>query len=198
MKNLLNKIALVFILLFTIHTTLTAQSFREGTNVFSAGIGLGSSLLSSNVFSTSTPALSLQLEHGQWEVGGPGTISLGGYLGVKSYKSSAVYYVSNIQYNYTQKWSYAIIGLRSAYHFNGLKEEAFDPYGGVMLSYNILRYTYQDNDPFPNDYITGSYGSGLGLSVYVGGRYYFTDNLAAMAELGYGISFFTVGIAYQF
>lgn len=34
--------------------------------------------------------------------------------------------------------------------------------------------------------------------VYIGGRYYFTDNIAVMAELGYGITYLNVGMAFKF
>jgi len=55
-----------------------AQEFQKGTNIISAGIGLGSSILSYSGASQS-PALSLQYERGVWDIGGPGVISLGGY-----------------------------------------------------------------------------------------------------------------------
>jgi hypothetical protein len=35
-------------------------------------------------------------------------------------------------------------------------------------------------------------------SWFVGGRYYFTDNFAAMLELGYGATYGNIGIAYKF
>ena len=33
---------------------------------------------------------------------------------------------------------------------------------------------------------------------FVGGRYYFSPNLAAQAELGYGLGILNIGIAYKF
>ena len=87
MKNL-RTLYLSILLLIFVSSQSSGQSFREGSNVGSIGVGLGGSLLASGSFSSSTPALSLQFEHGQWEVGGPGTISLGGYIGYKSYKYS--------------------------------------------------------------------------------------------------------------
>ena len=169
-----------------------AQSFKEGTNIISAGIGLGSSL-GGYTYSSQTPALSVQYERGVWEVGGPGVISLGGYIGIKDYKYSG----SGAGYNYTEKWNYTIIGVRSAYHYTGLKNGKFDVYGGVMLSYNILSYKYKDNISSTSS-SAGSYGSTPGFSLYAGGRYYFASNLAAFAELGYGVSFLNLGIGYKF
>jgi len=179
----------IFILLaVTITSTLCAQQFIKGTNVLSAGIGLGSSL-GSYSGSSQSPAISVNYEKGIWDIGGPGVISLGAYAGTKSYK----YSISD----YSEKWNYTIIGVRSAYHYNGIKSDKFDVYGGVMLSYNILKYTFKDNAG--NDLNrAGNYGSGTGFTLYVGGRYFFSKELAVFAELGYGVSYLTVGVAYKF
>ena len=168
--------------------TVTAQEFKSGTNVVSLGIGLGSSF-GSYGYSSSTPAISIQFEHGQWDVGGPGTISLGGFVGFKSFKYES--------FNYSEKWSYTVIGIRSAYHYNGLDVAHLDVYGGVMLSYNVLSYSFDSPYSIYNNY-KGSYPSYLGFSLYLGGRYFFTDNLAGFLELGYGISYATIGGAYRF
>ncbi|MGN6533026.1 MAG: hypothetical protein ACTHK0_14890 [Ginsengibacter sp.] len=174
---------ILFILITLVATdSLTAQPFLKGTNILSAGIGLGSSL-GSYSRSSQTPALSLSYEKGVWDIGGPGVISLGAYAGRKSYK----YSVST----YTEKWGYTIIGVRSAYHYNGIDNNKFDVYGGVMLSYNILNYSYKDESG-NNINGGGNYGSGTGFTLYVGGRYFFSDNIAAFAELGYGVSYITL------
>jgi len=41
-------------------------------------------------------------------------------------------------------------------------------------------------------------GSGIAYSLYGGARYYFSENLAVFGELGYGISYLTVGLALRF
>jgi hypothetical protein len=169
-----------------------AQSFENGDNVLSAGLGLGSSL-GGYTYSSQTPGISIQFEHGNWDIGGPGVISLGGYLGYKSYSYGYAY----PGYSYNQKWSYTIIGLRSAYHYNGIDNKNLDVYGGVMLSYNILSYKYSSSDPKFDYLYHGNYGSEVGLSIYLGGRYYFTDNVAGFLEVGYGISIFTIGAAFK-
>ena len=66
-----------------------------------------------------------------------------------------------------------------------------------MLSYNILSYKYEDNGSL-GQYDAGSYGSAAGLSAYVGGRYFFTDNVGVFAEAGYGVSYLTIGAAFSF
>lgn len=169
-------------------TTLYAQQFQKGTNLLGVGIGLGSSL-GGFTYGSQAPAISLQYERGIWDIGGPGVISLGGYAGRKSFKYSGD--------GYTQKWGYTIIGVRSAYHYNGIKSDKFDVYAGLMLSYNILNYSYKDNDG-NNVSGAGSYGSAAGFTAFIGGRYFFTQKVAAFAELGYGVSYLTLGIAFKF
>lgn len=170
-----------------------AQEFKKGTNVVSAGIGLGSSILS-YTGASQTPALNLQYERGVWDIGGPGVVSLGGYAGYKGYSYSGKVNT----YSYSQKWHYTVIGVRSAYHYNGLDAKKLDVYGGVMLAYNLLSYSYSDNTGTGNVAGTGSYGSTAGFSLYVGGRYFFSNNIAVLAELGYGVSYLSIGIAAKF
>jgi len=181
---------IVFILGLSIVTATVSygQNFVKGTNIVSAGIGIGSSLGGFS-YGSQTPALGLNYERGVWEVGGPGVISLGGYAGRKSFKYSGP--------GYTQKWGYTIIGVRSAYHYNGINSDKFDVYGGIMLSYDILNYSYKDNNG-NNINAGGNYGSAVGFTLYAGGRYFFSDNVAAFAELGYGVSYLTLGLSFKF
>lgn len=188
----MKKIALAFLVSTLFATVSHAQFFQKGTNVVSAGVGLGGHFGSFS-YGSQTPGISVQYEKGIWETGGPGVISLGGYAGIKGYKYSG----SSGSYHYDEKWNYTVIGVRSAYHYNGIKNEKFDVYGGLMLSYNILSYKFSDNGG-TSTYKGGSYGSNLGFSAYVGGRYLFTENLGAFAELGYGVSYLTLGLALRF
>jgi hypothetical protein len=40
--------------------------------------------------------------------------------------------------------------------------------------------------------------SGIRWAWFVGGRYYFKENFAAMLELGYGVAYINLGIALKF
>jgi len=173
-------------------TKSSAQKFDVGSNVIGLGIGLGDTY--SYTTSSSTPALSAKYEHGMWSVGGPGTISLGGYLGYKSYSYDGLGY----GYSFSEKWSYTIIGLRSAYHYTGLEGSKFDPYGGLMLSYDVASVSYSNSDPFYYYSSRVSYGSVFRITLYLGARYYFSDNWAAFGELGFGNAILTLGAAYKF
>jgi len=66
-----------------------------------------------------------------------------------------------------------------------------------MLSYNILTYKYTSNNPYYDNLYNGSYGSALGLSLYLGARYFVSPKVALFAELGYGIAYFNLGAAFR-
>lgn len=187
----MKRVFTILICLAMMQTGSYAQSFFKGSNVISAGIGLGGSLGSFS-YGSQSPAISVQYERGVWEIGGPGVISLGGYAGIKSYTFSG----QAGDFRYSQKWNYTVIGIRSAYHYNGINNDKFDVYGGLMLSYNLLSYKYEDNGG-GTVINSGSYGSTAGITAYVGGRYNFINNLALFAELGYGVSYLTIGLALQ-
>jgi hypothetical protein len=44
-------------------------------------------------------------------------------------------------------------------------------------------------------YAGSATASGLAYSWFLGGRYYFNEKFAGLLELGYGISYITVGLA---
>jgi hypothetical protein len=157
-------------------------AYSKGSNVAGAGIGLGSSI-AGYTYGSQTPAISLQYERGIAEVG-PGVISIGGYLGFKSYKYS--------NDGFSEKWRYTIIGVRGAYHLTSLHVTNLDLYGGLMLSYNNLHFSDNDGNSGAN------YGSAAGFSAFVGGRYYFSKSIAAFAELGYGVAYINLGVALKF
>ncbi|MFH6604889.1 hypothetical protein ACEZ3G_15495 [Maribacter algicola] len=155
-----------------------AQEFNVGTNVINGGVGFGGSF-GSYATSSQSIGLSVSYERGIWELPGPGVVSLGGYIGTKTYKYD---YVGG-----NDKWNYTIIGVRGAYHFNGLDVDNLDVYGGVMASYNILSY---DGN--------GNFNSRPGATAFIGGRWYFAENIAVFAEAGYGVAYLTTGISLRF
>jgi hypothetical protein len=183
MKKLLSLLFVVFV---SLSVSAQVNKYTVGTNVISAGFGLGSDLGSGFGYGSQSPALSLQYEHGFWEVG-PGVISLGGYIGSKSYTD--VY-----DYPYRYKWNYTTVGVRGAYHFTGLDVDNLDLYGGLMLAYEVLSFS----DSQPGGFAGNAYGSKVDLGVYVGGRYYFSPHFGAFAELGYSVAILNLGISVKF
>ncbi len=179
---------------FAAHSTTQAQSFGVGDDVASFSIGLGGRYGASSVYSSQTPALGLAYEHGLMDLG-PGVLGVGGYLGFKS----LAYRYAGPGFEYDWSWRYTIVGVRGSWHYNewhGIDE--LDVYGGLLLSYNSVRWT--DDTRYPTGFptTTSSASSGIGLSALVGARYFFTESLAAQMELGYGISYASIGVALKF
>lgn len=173
---------------FVVMNTAFGQGhFDVGSNVIGVGIGVGGGYGSGFTYGSQTPAINLQFERGMWSIGGPGVVSLGAYVAFKTYKYD--YGFSN----YNSKWNYTIVGVRSAYHYNGISSDKIDIYGGLMLGMRIVTYT--DNEPsFNFDYSA----SDVILTGYIGGRYYFSDNFGGFLELGNGLSALNIGVVYKF
>jgi hypothetical protein len=194
-----SSVLLGLLLLFTV-SDARSQSFSVGDNILGASIGIGGHYRAfTGTYSSQSPAIGLIYELGFTELG-DGVLSFGGYLGYKSmtYRSrhSALW---GPAFEYDYRWTYFIMGFRAGWHYNqwhGVPE--LDTYGGLMLSYNGL--TWRDNTRYPEGY-TASYrggNGGLGLTGFVGARYFFTSQLGAQLELGYGISVLSLGVVYKF
>ena len=179
------------------------QSFGKGDNVISLGIGIGGYYTYYGSGYTETPNFILSYENGTFGNVGPGTISLGALL---SYKGAFYNYTyPSYNYYYNQTWSYYILGIRSAYHWDFFNNPKCDPYAGVMLGYYFLGYSYSTNDPNPRApgdpyyYLSsGNYNSYLALSLYLGFRYYVTPTVGFWGELGYGYTTLALGVNFKF
>lgn len=184
MKKLLVLFAIV--ILTAISTAAQEPSFVKGDKVVNVGVGLGSNLYSGTDYYTLIPPISGSIEVGVAdEIAEKGAIGVGGYLGFSSYK-----------YNYGGsgwKTSNIILGARGNFHYPFV--DKLDTYAGLMMGYSILTNSYFGSYS-EEDYSGAS--SGLQWSLFIGARYYFKENIAAMAELGYGVSVLNIGIAFKF
>lgn len=174
-----------------------AQAFSEGTNVLGVGVGIGgaySGIGFSGSSVSQTPAIGLHFDHGMGDLG-PGTWGLGGYLGYKKLSYDETFNFGNT-FNYDYSWTYLIVGARGSWHYNDWHaNDKLDTYGGLMLAYNAV--TYKDNTKYPQGFNnTYSYsGSSIGLSLFLGTRYFFSENIGAFAEVGYGVATLQLGLA---
>ncbi|KPQ12971.1 MAG: hypothetical protein HLUCCX10_14480 [Algoriphagus marincola HL-49] len=183
--------AAAILLFMTVILTGKSQTFDLSSKVFSAGVGIGSSLGSFD-YSSQIPAISIMYEQGIAEAGNVGIISIGGYAGYKSFS----YETNSGTIRSQSKWNYTIIGVRGALHFTQIQNEKLDLYAGLMASYNLLNYSYEDNSGFDTG-SSGNFGNTAGLTIFGGARYYFNPNLAVFGELGYGVAFLNVGLAVK-
>lgn len=166
---------------------LTAQesTFNLGDNVVNLGIGLGGSSYIGTYYKTTFPPLSISFERGiKDQILEKGVIGVGGLLAYSAHKWESG--------GWGWKYTNLIIGARGSFHYPLV--DKLDTYAGLVIGYNIVSIK-------EFGYTTGiEPGSNAGLiaSGFIGARYYFSEKLAAMAELGYGISVLNIGIAFKF
>jgi hypothetical protein len=177
----MKKLLLLLVIIFgsVLHLTAQESTFVKGTKVLNLGVGLGSTYYGS-LYGTRSPALSASFESGVVDgVLEKGSIGIGGYIGYSSAKYSDYWKTTNI-----------LIGARGAFHYPLV--EKLDTYTGLLLGYNIF------NTKYYSTYTVGGSASSVAFAWFAGGRYYFSDKFAGMAEVGYGIAYLTLGVSLKF
>jgi hypothetical protein len=189
MKRNVFRIAIVALFCFGFNFVTNAQTiFSKGDKVVNLGIGLGDYY--GSAYSSSIPI------SGSFEVGikdhlfdEKSSLGVGGYLAYASNKSTYTY--SGSEYGW--KYSHFILGARGLLHYQFV--DKLDTYAGLMLGYDVA-----SSSAFGTSYGTTSTaaGSDFSFSLFIGGRYYFTESIAAFAEIGYGIAALQLGVAFKF
>lgn len=175
----------VFLVAF-VATKAQDPIFVKGDKVANIGIGLGSGL--GTYYKLSIPPISLSGEYGIADgLLDKGSVGVGAYLGFSSYKY-------DWGYTYTSKTTRIYVGPRGSFHYPFL--DKLDTYAGLSLGFRYYSWKYDSDIADYGDYYNDN---SLGFYSYwfVGARYYFTEKLAAMAELGYGITYLNIGIAIK-
>ena len=157
------------------------EVFHKGTTAINAGIGLGS-----YYNSLSIPPLSVSLDYGVTDNminGNNGSISVGGFVGYAA-SSYSGWIADKVNV------SYAILGARGAFHYQFAPK--LDTYAGLMVSYDIASASSN------SDYAGASVAtSGINWTLFLGGRYFFTEKIGAFAELGYGFYNLNLGVTFK-
>ncbi len=159
-----------------------------GEKVINIGTGLGSVLYTGAGYSTTlTPVFVFYEQIILDEIIDKGQIGVGGYLGFATYKWDSQGFGSTWGWNYSN----IVIGARGTFHYPLI--ENLDTYSGLFLGYQIVSvsefgviqsgYTPHESRPI--------------WSLYIGGRYFFTEKFAGMIELGYGITFLNLGLSMK-
>jgi hypothetical protein len=179
------------------------KCFDESTHIINVGIGVGSGYYYKRVGGkySSSPAISLSYEQPWPQRLGPGYLGVGAYLGFQTshyrYDYKHPSWWNNNNYYYEERWNHYIVTGRAAYHWDVLNSEKAEVYAGVIIGARFRTYSYTDNDPDYDYYNNGSAVSPA-YSVFAGARYYFGKNIGVYAEVGYGISYGTVGLSIKF
>lgn len=169
-------------------TTQAQETFSKGDNLVSGQIGIGSGLAVSATYENCVKSGLFATEKG--------SIGVGGYVGYLHYSDN---YTTGGYYGDTYKadWSYnnIILGVRGNLHYEFI--DRLDSYAGLMLGYEIVNSSSSIKGG--GESISGNAdASGFAFTLHLGTRYYFTDNFAAGIEVGYGVAYANVGIAYKF
>lgn len=163
-------------------------SFQKGDNVINLGIGLGSPIYHGAGYKMAVPPISASYEMGIVDgILKKAAVGVGAYLGYASYK----WEYDNDNWGY--KYSDFIIGARGAFHYPFL--DKLDTYAGLVIGWRISS-TSEFGTVIPDLYSTK--GGGFYTAEFIGARYYFVNNFAAFAEIGYGISWFNLGVSFKF
>ncbi|HNW57777.1 MAG TPA: hypothetical protein PLR88_12180 [Bacteroidales bacterium] len=165
------------------------NTFNKGDKVLNLGLGLGSTFYTGGGYTSKIPPISASFEMGIKDhlFDEKSSIGVGGYVGYTSAK---------YEYGTDYGWKYSdfIIGARGTFHYQLI--DKFDTYTGLMVGYDIATSKEYGTWAGSNNYSSAS--SGAEWSWFVGGRYYFSDNIAGMVELGYGIAYLNLGIGIKF
>ena len=146
------------------------EVFQKGTTAINAGIGLGSYYSGITI-----PPLSISLDYGVADNlinGNNGSISVGGFAG---YTASSHGYGA-----YKSTFSYIALGGRGAFHYQFAPK--LDTYAGLLVSNVDTSWVAT---------------SGINWTIFLGGRYFFTEKIGAFAELGYGFYNLNLGVTFK-
>jgi len=159
-----------------------AQIAVKDSKFLNLGLGIGTNLYSGVHYSGQVPPISASFEYVIKDelFDENSSLGVGGYLGYTAYKWTSG--------DYGWKYSSIVIGPRGYLHYSFV--DKLDTYTGLTLGYNILTSKWTGSAA---EWGSASSG-GLAYAWFVGGRYFFSDNIAAMAELGYGITYLTIGV----
>lgn len=169
------KIKITCVLLLVATTSLFAQqngAFSRQDKLLNIGIGVNSFYDGGVPFGAS------------FEIGVSNNISVGVNAD----------YLSNDYLSF--KFTATYFGIRVSYHANELlkiNSEKIDLYGGPTLGYRSFSWKDTDQD------LGESYGSGVFLGAYIGGKYYINKKIGLFAEVGsIGSTNARIGLASKF
>ena len=190
MKKFLLSLAVI---LFITNATAqnTTKTFAKGDNVVGLGFGVGG-VYGFNAYHSQSPTFGLQYDRAIIELKMGGVIGAGGFVG---YKTIAYRDAFGTNY-YKQRWNIVIVGARGTFHYDLFKVNNLDTYGGAMVAVHIINHT--ENYPDGYGYSKNSHGNAAYASLFAGAKYYFTPAFGVFGEVGYGVSWLTLGIALKF
>jgi hypothetical protein len=190
----MKKVALALSLMMAMvwSTQIKAQdNFDKGTGVAQVTIGFPQ-LLGSFSYDTRIPAIAVAYDHCIIDglIDGNASVGVGGIIGISGSKYD-IGTIGGEPYGY--KYTYILFGARGTFHYQWI--DGLDTYAGVLLAgYAANGEYYGRNVPFT----AGPDSGGAFAGAFAGAKYYFTDNLSVLGEVGYGIAVLNVGLGFKF
>lgn len=161
-------------------------NFTKGKTDLSFGVGFGTHWHHSEAYTT-VPLFSVNVDHALRDDIGPGVIGVGGYIGYEKFRDE--FAGGEYGFNYA---SVIFMG-RATYHYQFI--ENFDTYTGIGLG---LRFENQAQFGIhPNGLDETGNSVFPSASLFIGGRYFFTETTAAFAEVSLGVSYLTLGVTFR-
>ncbi|UYQ95053.1 hypothetical protein MKQ68_08090 [Chitinophaga horti] len=192
MKMNVKRLALAAALIVGLSTPKANAQLKGGDNLVNVGIGFGSAYSYASGYK-GFPAVSVSFERVIPKELGPGLLAVGGIVSYRKISDKFEGNNGEVYGTYKNSYSNTVIGIRGTYHWEQLNTEKYDVYGGVQTGLRFENYKSKwDGDTYKDKY-THFYGS-----IIVGGRYFFSSNLSAFAELGYDVTWTKVGISFKF
>ena len=184
--NITLKSFVVIAAFFLCITMAEGQIAVKDSKFLNLGLGIGTNLYSGTGYNMQIPPLSGSLEFIVADnlIDGNASVGAGGYLGFASYRWRS----GGWGWNYSS----IAVGPRGNFHYQFV--DKLDTYTGLLLGYNIVSSKSHGTIPGPGYSASGSV---FAFSWFIGGRYFFRENLAAMAELGYGVAYLNLGICLK-
>ncbi|MDX9727467.1 MAG: hypothetical protein RBT38_13890 [Bacteroidales bacterium] len=177
---------IIFVMFFS--TGAQAQNtFNKGDKVFNAGIGIGSNYYTGSYYTSKIPPVSASFEVGIKDnlFDEKSSIGVGGYAGFSGARWE--------YYDWGYKYTNIVLGVRGAFHYQLV--DKLDTYTGLLLGFNVVSAKEFGTIGSGIDYSAST--SGVAWSWYLGARYYFNEKFGLMGELGYGISYLTLGVSIK-
>jgi hypothetical protein len=185
-------IACTLALLFSVNSN--AQLSKIGDKDLDIGVGFATLWITEGYY-TIVPPLTVSLDYALRDDWGPGIFTVGGSIGVSRYANERSWNNSGTTEYYGYKYTSTIFGARTTYHYPLFK--GFDTYIGAMAGFRINTNndygTWPDN---PDEFDTDAGFIPVGR-IFLGAKYYFNEKLAGYGELGYGISYVTLGVSVK-
>ncbi|GGE98817.1 hypothetical protein GCM10011383_07050 [Hymenobacter cavernae] len=171
----------------------TTSTFHSGNTAVNVGLGLLGANHGYDVFGSvsQSPALSVSYERGITDSFGPGTLSVGGLLGYKHY------YYDFPKTDYRASWTDVLLMARGSYHYNLTDNPQIDTYAGLTLGVRLNTYSNSNANSVARD-VYNDQGLHLATGIFLGGRYFVTNNLGVFAEAGYDMTYLKFGLTAKF